>query len=194
MGRVKNAAAPSSAPEKKRKVTNGESAPLHRYKVGDNVFLKAAEGEPSFLAKIGAIETGRFLAQWWYRPEDVTGGRQGWHGLKEVFRSNLKDWNNIECVEGLARVHSLEEYERLPEVNRSDFFSRLTYNPGKGTYKPDLISVFCVCEQPYNPDKAMIECKSCFDWFHLTCIGLSAEEAASIDAYTCKQCRKKSAE
>ncbi len=144
MGRVKNPSparsAAAAAPSKKRKTTEGPTeapvAPAHSYKVGDNVFLKAAEGEPSFLAKIGAIESdGRIQTQWWYRPEDVTGGRQGWHGLKEVFRSNLKDWNNIECVEGLARMHTLEDYERLPEVSRNDFFSRLSYDPAKGIYK-----------------------------------------------------------
>jgi hypothetical protein len=33
--------------------------------------------------------------------------------------------------------------------------------------------LFCVCQQPYNVDTAMIECDACAEWYHLKCVGLT---------------------
>lgn len=36
--------------------------------------------------------------------------------------------------------------------------------------------VYCLCRQPENPDRAMIECGECRDWFHFDCVGMTPEE------------------
>ena len=36
--------------------------------------------------------------------------------------------------------------------------------PGKKEFEPDQVPVYCNCEQPYNPDKPMINCETCEDW------------------------------
>lgn len=33
--------------------------------------------------------------------------------------------------------------------------------------------LFCVCQQPFNVDTAMIECDQCNEWYHLKCVGLT---------------------
>ena len=50
--------------------------------------------------------------------------------------------------------------------------------------------VFCSCKEPYDDARPMVFCDECCDWFHNKCEGLTANEAASIDKYTCKNCRE----
>ena len=67
------------------------------------------------------------------------------------------------------------------------------YNPSTGAFKPDIVPVYCVCEIPYNPDRAMVECDKCKDWFHYDCIGLTEDSPECKPGYTCAECdpRKK---
>ena len=37
--------------------------------------------------------------------------------------------------------------------------------------------LFCVCQQPYNADTAMIECDACGEWYHMKCVGLTQVSA-----------------
>jgi len=130
---------------------------------------------------------------WYYKPEDVIGGRQSWHGEKELFAqpiTGLTNKNPIDSIEGACRVHTLDEYERLEEIGENDYFWRFEYNPlKKGTFKPDQVPVYCVCELPYNPDKPMIECAICKEWFHWECVGYFREaHAEGLEPYVCKEC------
>ena len=159
---------------------------------------------------------------WYYKPEDVIGGRQSWHGEKELFAqpiTGLTNKNPIDSIEGACRVHTLDEYERLEEIGENDvsvwmlpsrshdsdtphphtpiflstnaqYFWRFEYNPlKKGTVKPDQVPVYGVCELPYNPDKPMIECAICKEWFHWECVGYFREaHAEGLEPYVCKEC------
>lgn len=69
--------------------------------------------------------------------------------------------------------------------------------PGVATYPTDAdgLELYCVCEQPYNPSFAMIQCTnpSCHGWFHPPCIGHDTEpfiRAQGRDAsWLCPPCR-----
>jgi hypothetical protein len=54
-------------------------------------------------------------------------------------------------------------------------------------HKPIL---FCTCLQPYDVNKSaeMVCCDECIEWFHISCVGLSNKEAASMDKYICPKC------
>lgn len=130
--------------------------------------------------------------RWFYRPEDARSGRQVWHGAAEIFKQfQYTDWNPTSSVEGVCRVHTLEEYERLDRITEKDLYWRSTYNPETGGFVPDNVRVFCFCETPYNPDRPMVECDACKNWFHLDCIGLrkdSPELVAGSEGYVCANC------
>eukprot|EP00658_Telonema_sp_P-2_P077232 TRINITY_DN6936_c0_g1_i7.p1 TRINITY_DN6936_c0_g1~~TRINITY_DN6936_c0_g1_i7.p1 ORF type:complete len:230 (-),score=74.56 TRINITY_DN6936_c0_g1_i7:107-796(-) len=114
--------------------------------------------------------------QWYYHPEESTCGRQTFHGSKELFLSDHRDEQKLDCVEGIIKVHTLEEYGELKTIGLRDYFWRYNYKASTGEFRPKTVPVFCNCEEPYNPDLAMIQCDRCEEWYHLGCVGLSEEE------------------
>ncbi len=114
---------------------------------------------------------------------------QSWHGDREVFESTLTDWNPLKCVEGKCRVHTLEEYEELKKIRPEDHFSRFSYNPTTGNFKPETTPVYCICELPQNPDRDMVMCERCRDWFHCDCVHFNPKENPNT-LYVCDQCVK----
>ncbi|XP_040294811.1 lysine-specific demethylase 7A [Bufo bufo] len=48
--------------------------------------------------------------------------------------------------------------------------------------------VYCVCRQPYDVSRFMIECDICKDWFHSSCVKVEEHQAADIDFYHCPNC------
>ena len=157
------------------------------FRVGHTVFVKAS-GEPSYIAKVLQIDKKqeRIKLNWYYKPEDVKGGRQPWHGKREVFQTKVCDWNPFGCIEGVCAVHTLEKYENLPEFSEIDHYCRFHYSPHSGAFKPDIVPVYCICEIPYNPDRPMVECEACNDWFHYDCVGY--EDRTNRQDFVCAEC------
>lgn len=49
--------------------------------------------------------------------------------------------------------------------------------------------LYCVCRQPYDASLPMVACDGCDEWFHCACVGLTREQALSMDDYYCESCR-----
>lgn len=51
---------------------------------------------------------------------------------------------------------------------------------------------YCKCELPHNPDRSMVYCDSCRDWFHPECLGLTQEQVEATgdesDPWRCPDC------
>jgi ketosteroid isomerase-like protein len=47
---------------------------------------------------------------------------------------------------------------------------------------------YCICRGP-DTGETMIGCDHCKDWFHLTCVDLSPQEAEELDLYKCPNCQ-----
>ena len=60
------------------------------------------------------------------------------------------------------------------------------------SFSPDTVPVYCVCCQPYNPDRPMIECASCGECLHRDCAGVSewedSEHVVERGGYLCPSC------
>ncbi|XP_072566089.1 lysine-specific demethylase 7B isoform X1 [Paramormyrops kingsleyae] len=50
------------------------------------------------------------------------------------------------------------------------------------------VPLYCVCRQPYDVNRFMIECDICKDWFHGSCVQVEEHHAADIDVYHCPNC------
>ncbi|KAJ2963402.1 hypothetical protein NQZ79_g1513 [Umbelopsis isabellina] len=48
--------------------------------------------------------------------------------------------------------------------------------------------LYCICQQPYDGNP-MVQCDSCREWFHCSCVNLDPDEAEDID-WTCDSCPK----
>uniref|UniRef100_A0A671W0Z2 Lysine-specific demethylase 7A n=1 Tax=Sparus aurata TaxID=8175 RepID=A0A671W0Z2_SPAAU len=48
--------------------------------------------------------------------------------------------------------------------------------------------LYCVCRQPYDVSRFMIECDICKDWFHGSCVQVEEHQAVDIDVYHCPNC------
>ena len=55
-----------------------------------------------------------------------------------------------------------------------------------GTHEP----VYCICRGPDRGD-LMVQCDTCSEWFHGTCVGVTATEAMKMKTYKCPPCRPK---
>ncbi|XP_071807682.1 histone lysine demethylase PHF8-like [Asterias amurensis] len=51
--------------------------------------------------------------------------------------------------------------------------------------------VYCICRQPYDAARFMIECDTCQDWFHGSCVGVREDQSADIEEYHCPNCEDK---
>ena len=51
----------------------------------------------------------------------------------------------------------------------------------------DDSEVYCVCRKPWE-GRFMIQCDYCDEWFHGSCINITATDALDIDKYKCKSC------
>ncbi|XP_010890952.2 lysine-specific demethylase 7A [Esox lucius] len=49
--------------------------------------------------------------------------------------------------------------------------------------------LYCVCRQPYDVSRFMIECDICNDWFHGSCVQVEEHHAVDIDVYHCPNCQ-----
>ncbi|EGD76844.1 hypothetical protein PTSG_08191 [Salpingoeca rosetta] len=159
------------------------------FNCGDTILVKGASSM-EYVADIVRVFTNNdrdvyVELKWFYRPEDLPGGRQEHHGAEEVLRSNHRDIVSARVVEGLCAVLPMPEYEERQAKGQAvfrdgqalpTFFWRSNYNvkTRKITRPPKK---FCVCRRPYNPDKLMVCCDSCDSWYHAKCMGMNEEEA-----------------
>ncbi|CAO3615201.1 unnamed protein product [Cunninghamella echinulata] len=52
------------------------------------------------------------------------------------------------------------------------------------------ITLYCICQKPYDAPRFMIACDRCDQWFHGECINISEKEGEFVDLYFCPKCSK----
>ncbi|PSN57336.1 hypothetical protein C0J52_02107 [Blattella germanica] len=53
-----------------------------------------------------------------------------------------------------------------------------------------MVTIYCLCGQPYDANKFMIQCDVCKDWFHGSCVGLKEYLSYDLDKYHCPHCQQ----
>lgn len=165
-------------------------------KVGDVVLVRPAQKRlQPFVGRIEGFERRRratlVRVRWYYRPEEVSGGRRPFHGRKELMFSDHEDLVDADTIDGKCTVHTYKAYSKLTNVGEDEYFTRFDYKARSGVFDPDTVAVYCLCELPHNPDELMLNCDSCKDWFHPVCIKMTVQEVKALDSYVCDACKNK---
>ncbi|KAH8755363.1 hypothetical protein F5883DRAFT_469315 [Diaporthe sp. PMI_573] len=110
---------------------------------------------------------------WMYSPDElpectVDGGdnihgRQPYHGKDEFIASNHMDIINVQSVTEKVIVNQF-----VDDQVQSALYWRQAFNIQ--TQEVSAVRKFCMCKQPENPDRRMIECPTCKEWLHEECL------------------------
>ncbi len=86
---------------------------------------------------------------------------------------------------------SAEEREAVADGRRrrtAKAMQQEEMSPEEEVYVENEHELFCVCQQPYNVDTAMIECDLCNEWYHLKCMGLTQARPDQPFTASCVAC------
>lgn len=48
--------------------------------------------------------------------------------------------------------------------------------------------IYCVCQQLYDPERMMIACDRCDNWYHNDCVGIDDDDVEIVDQFICPNC------
>ncbi|KAF9927407.1 hypothetical protein FBU30_003265 [Linnemannia zychae] len=51
--------------------------------------------------------------------------------------------------------------------------------------------LYCICRTIYDPNRVMIACDGCDEWFHTDCVGFDEKDNVVEEKYYCKRCEEK---
>jgi len=99
--------------------------------VGDYVLLRPTEGNRPIVARVEKFEQDnvdrkRVHVRRFYRPEEIVGGRQCYHGHKQLFLSDQYDVHSADTIEGKCFVHPFGKKPKYETAN--DYFCRFPRN------------------------------------------------------------------
>ncbi|CAD8178323.1 unnamed protein product [Paramecium pentaurelia] len=75
---------------------------------------------------------------------------------------------------------NIDEFENTGTSNA--YFTRAKYNTITKQLEPPITQ--------WKKDLLYIQCDQCNKWFHLSCMGLTQEQANQMEQYSCKICKK----
>ncbi|GAA6019027.1 hypothetical protein JCM10207_006292 [Rhodosporidiobolus poonsookiae] len=58
---------------------------------------------------------------------------------------------------------------------------------GDGDEEDDRL--YCICQELYNPERMMIACDKCEEWYHVDCVGIAEDRVELVDLFICPKCQ-----
>eukprot|EP00743_Colponemidia_sp_Colp-15_P005249 GILK01005648.1.p1 GENE.GILK01005648.1~~GILK01005648.1.p1 ORF type:complete len:278 (-),score=33.61 GILK01005648.1:375-1208(-) len=162
------------------------------YQYGEACRFNSSSEHPFIgaIAEVGKSNNGETCVRcyWYYRPEETKSGLQPHHGDRELLLSDHADWNSIDSIEKKCVVLPFEHYKKLTFVGPDTYYFRQEYAHRTGGFIGELPR-YCICRQPENPDRTMVGCDKCGEWYHPLCIGLNVpdDKLETLD-FICDDC------
>ncbi|RYO02839.1 hypothetical protein AA0121_g13234 [Alternaria tenuissima] len=140
-----------------------------------------------WLAKILEARAGNasrvYLRVYWvYRPEDLPGGRQPYHGGGELIVSNHMDIIEADTLDAVADVVHWNDDPESMALPASQLFFRQGYDITKKTNRLSKLNTYCIDKQPSNPDDILVQCPHCSEWLHAGCLEQRALQDSVFDS------------
>ncbi|KAF2636170.1 hypothetical protein P280DRAFT_159176 [Massarina eburnea CBS 473.64] len=159
------------------------------FSVGDDIYVNPSDADPlenrstedacvkdwvARIVEIRGVDADHVYVRvfWLYRPEDLPGGRQSYHGFNELIASNHMDIIEATTVHDRAIVaHRTEDAENAETFDPMQLFWRQTYDVTKPAGKQlSKLKTHCTCERYHNPDDLLVQCDACQLWLHGPCL------------------------
>ncbi|GAA5910660.1 SPP1 family PHD finger domain-containing protein [Sporobolomyces salmoneus] len=51
--------------------------------------------------------------------------------------------------------------------------------------------LYCICRERYEPERMMIACDRCEEWYHIECVSISSDSVELVDQFFCPPCQTK---
>lgn len=92
------------------------------------------------------------------------------------------EWYHGDCV-GITeeQADALGNYVCPPCASR-------TTGEQTPTAGGSVAEAYCLCRQPFDPDRFMLACDYCDEWYHGECVGITEEQAEALGNYRCPRC------
>ena len=106
------------------------------YSVGDNVLIQPSSSSPPtppHVARITHISGDLLTVTWYYRPEEIYGGRKCYHGQHEILLTDHASLTHISSTLGIARVVALADYVALVGDGGNEISTVSTNNARSGS-------------------------------------------------------------
>jgi hypothetical protein len=159
-----------------------------KYTTGESVFVNSETGDDwvAEIIEIRAQDARNVFIEvaWFYKPEEVKGGRKPHHGEYEVLKSNHHDYIHVGSINGKANVVLFEEANPT-NLDEADFFWRLQFDYNTQSVKGALKHLLC-CNKPADPDK-ITQCPNCPEFFHTACLSTKKRKTRSDDSRRSKR-------
>merc|ERR1712154_733372 len=97
--------------------------------------------------------------------------------IKEIKQRKMSKHNVSDSEEDLDALTADQIIERFNDLTKDRKHHKNTQH-SKGE---DPSKLYCVCRRPYDGTNSMICCDYCQEWYHLECIGLSADKLQSVE-------------
>ena len=170
----------------------------HKYSVKDTILAYSGTKSP-FIGEIVKIEGNPDDSQntmvtlkWFYRPEEIHGGRRDYQGKDELLRSDHTDQIRVNSVSGPCKIVSFEAIGSSPRTlrrRRSSFTREFYDHKAEDIVSTTPLEKICVCQTPQSPNLQMIECDACESWYHVKCVQVSQEDAEK-KSFICPECQR----
>lgn len=157
------------------------------YSIGCVAYVKEANDEECLATIETIIQTTETFPQarirWFYKPSDVFPEPNACFSEREYFDSDHKQLISAECLDGVARMISFDEFFLCDCIDSDLYFTRAKYNPSTQTLVPplEIWPLVCECKEIANPDESFKKCIGCGGSFHEECIQNTCPKCTSSD-------------
>lgn len=146
------------------------------YSIGDVAYIRELNDDDCLGTILSLRQTGDNIPQvhirWFYKPSDVFSEQNPCFSSREFFDSDHKQVISSDCLYGLARVVSYEEFFSCDVIDKDLFFTRACYKSGVKKLEPAVENWprVCTCRKIANPDNIFKKCLGCGEAFHIECL------------------------
>ncbi|CAD8197522.1 unnamed protein product [Paramecium pentaurelia] len=171
-------------------------------KINDNVIIK--NGDHNVEDYVGTIQkicsvlepqTNKLICmcqvQWFMKKSEILIHKpraRCWIGTQEIFSTKKNDFILAQTIIQKCKIVDCDEFVNLENSDVTTYYNRLEWDvENKKFTNMNEIQLYCLCQQPWNPELNYIQCDKCQKWYHFECVDL-IEGCYEDKQYICGYC------